>query len=143
MEMPKAKLKVSQLRVVLNSESGICLQGWMDQLVETYPGIHIKKQDLVNWLVSEKGGRLSPNDLKAVKDRFFDDIALAEWALRELKSARARNENLVLLDLLKDNGPDPVRKIRRQKCKNEPPQNEGPELASPKLEPIATFKGDK
>lgn len=98
----KSKVKVSSLsRIILSEENGRHLQEWIVQLRESCPGIRIKKQDLVNWLVGERGPRLSSADLKSLRERFFNEIELAQWALGQLKAAKARNEKLSLADLLR------------------------------------------
>jgi hypothetical protein len=110
---PKAK-SIAVSRIVLNEGNAKHLQEWVGQLREACPGIRVKKQDVVNWLISEKGSRLTPGDLKALKDRFFDDVALAEWALRQLRAAKARSEPLTLADLVQ-RPPAIVRKSRKTK----------------------------
>lgn len=98
----KSKVKVSSLsRVILSEENGRHLQEWLGQLRESCPGIRIKKQDLVNWLVGERGPRLCAADLKSLRERFFNEIELAQWALGQLKAAKARNEKLTLADLIR------------------------------------------
>lgn len=103
METPlKPKAKVSSLsRIILNEENGKHLEGWIEQLRGSCPGIRIKKQDLVSWLIQDKGARLSQADLKTVRERFFDEVELAQWALDQLRAAKQRNEKLTLAGLLK------------------------------------------
>lgn len=134
METPtKPKAKVSSLsRAILNEENVSHLESWIRQLEESCPGIRIKKQDLVNWLVSEKGSRLSSADIKAIRERFFDEIELAQWALGQLKSAKERNEKLTLSDLIR-NGKT-VSSDSPAKRKNKTPsktQTEAPQIEVP------------
>ena len=147
MEAPlKPKAKVSSLsRVMLTEENGKHLQEWIGQLGEFCPGIRVNKQDIINWLVSTKGARLTAGDLKEVKDRFFDDIELAEWALQQLRAARARNEKLALADLVRGSAPYPSRKARSP---NKKPLIEAPQIEQSKdgpfdIDPIATPNGGK
>ncbi len=103
METPsKSKAKVSSLcRIILDEANGRNLQGWIEQLRGSCPGIRIKKQDLVSWSIHEKGERLSQSDLKAIRERFFDEVELAQWALEQLRAAKQRNEKLTLADVIK------------------------------------------
>ncbi len=133
MEAPlKPKAKVPSLsRIIVNEENGRHLQAWIAQLRESCPGIRIKKQDLVNWLVSEKGTRLTPADLKSIKERFFGEIELAQWALSQLKAAKARNEKVTLSDLIRNgkagsSEASPKKKNKPPKTQPEAPQIEGP-----------------
>ncbi len=134
METPlKPKTKVSSLsRFILNEENVKHLQGWIGQLQESCPGIRIKKQDLVNWMVSEKGPRLSPADLKSIRERFFDEIELAQWALGQLKAAKERNEKLTLSDLIRNgktvSSGSPAKKKNRTPSKT---QTEVPRIEVP------------
>lgn len=97
---PKAKVP-SASRLVLSEDNGKILQDWIVQLKESCPGIRLKKQDLVNWMVGERGTQLSAADLKSIKERFFGEIELAQWALTQLKQAKARNEKITLAELIR------------------------------------------
>jgi hypothetical protein len=108
---PKAK-SVAVSRIVLSEEASKYLCTWMSQLRTTCPGIRLKKHDLLSWLVSQKGNKLSSSDLKIIKERFHDEIELAEWVLKQLKAAKARNEKLSLAELL---GGGPQEKVIRSK----------------------------
>lgn len=88
-------------RIILDEVTEKHLQGWIDQLRGSCPGIRIKKQDLVSWLIQERGDRLSQSDLKAIRERFFDEVELAQWALEQLRAAKQRNEKLTLAGLIK------------------------------------------
>jgi len=134
METPtKSKAKVSSLlRVILKEENVKHLQDWINQLEESCPGIRIKKQDLVNWLVSERGSRLSSADLKAIREQFFDEIELAQWALGQLKAAKERNEKLTLSDLIRNGKTASAESPARKKNKTPPKtQTEAPQIEAP------------
>jgi len=134
METPqKPKTKVSSLsRVILDGENVKHLQGWIEQLQESCPGIRIKKQDLVNWMVSEKGPRLSSADLKTIRERFFDEIELAQWALGQLKAAKERNEKLTLADLIRAGKTNSLESPAKKKNKTPPKiQAEAPKIEVP------------
>jgi len=130
---PKTKVSPGQ-RVILSEESALQLGRWIEQVRESCPGIRVKKQDLVSWLVSEKD-TLTPNDLKSIKERFYDEIELAEWALAQLKAAKARNEKVALSDLLRggkrttegDALPRKARKKSPPALNNEAPNDSAPE----------------
>lgn len=129
METPsKSKAKVSSLcRVILDEANGKHLEGWIEQLRGSCPGIRIKKQDLVSWLIQEKGEQLSPADLKAIRERFFDEVELAQWALEQLRAAKQRNEKLTLAGLLKVGSSDGHTKKKTKvppKLEMEVPRNE-------------------
>ena len=128
---PKAKTAPIN-RVILSEETANVLDAWAGQMETFCPGIRLKRQDLVAWLVSQKDKELSPSEQKSIKERFYDDIELATWALEQLKAAKARNEKVSLVDLIKSgkvNHADTVPKRVKKKSpptSNETPQNEGP-----------------
>jgi len=134
METPlKLKAKVPPLpRVILSDDNDKRLQEWLTQIRESCPGIRIKKQDLVNWIIAERSARLSSADLKAVREKFFDEIELAQWALGQLKAAKDRNEKLTLADLVRNGRTSSsessvkVKKKSPPKIQSEAPQIEGP-----------------
>jgi hypothetical protein len=133
MEAPlKPKGKVLSLpRIILTEENGKRLQEWIDQLRESCPGIRIKKQDLLNWLINQRESRLSSADLKALRERFFNEIELAQWALGQLKAAKGRNENLTLAELIR-NGKAGSSENPSNKKKTPPkPQAEVPQIEVP------------
>lgn len=125
MEMPsKTKAKVSSLaRIILNEENGKQLDSWIEQLKGSCPGIRIKKQDLVSWLIVEKGNCLSQGDLKTIRERFFDAVELAQWALEQLRAAKQRNEKLTLADLIR-NGKTTSSDSHSKKKTKVPPKSE-------------------
>lgn len=130
METPlKPKSKVSSFsKIILNEENGKHLEGWIEQLRGSCPGIRIKKQDLVSWLIQVKGARLSQADLKTVRERFFDEVELAQWALDQLRAAKQRNEKLTLAGLLKVGSSDghTKKKSKLPPVATEVPQSEAP-----------------
>lgn len=132
MEAPtKPKAKVSSLsRVILNEENVKHLQGWIGQLQESCPGIRVKKQDLVNWILSERGPSLSSTELKSIRERFFDEIELAQWALGQLKAAKERNEKLTLADLIRT-GKNSSSESPAKKKNKTPPKNH---MGAPQIE---------
>jgi hypothetical protein len=115
--LTKPKVKGPSLtRIILNEESERHLQSWVSQLKESCPGIRVKKQDLVNWLISERDAQLSATDMKAIKERFFGEIELAQWALLQLKAAKARNEKVTLAELIRSGRVMPTEHSPRKKA---------------------------
>lgn len=117
----KAKSKGAPiLRIVVTEKNASTLDLWIGQLETFCPGIRLKRQDLINWLVEEKGGLLAVNDLKRVKEQFYGEIELARWALDQLKAAKARNEKVTLNDLLRSGKSNDSDVPRKRKPKASP-----------------------
>jgi hypothetical protein len=87
-------------RVNLDPVSLARLQSWLDQFNQNFPTGKITRSDLINYLLSSRSESLSENELAGLRERFFDEVQLAEWALRELKAARNRGENSTLNEIL-------------------------------------------
>jgi len=96
----KPKSKSTTLRIALGEATALRLGQWCRQVSEICPGIRLKKQELVDWLITSSDERLGPAQIKSIRERFYDEVRLTEWALKELKAAKARNEKLSLSDLL-------------------------------------------
>lgn len=113
----KTKAKGPSLsRINLSEQSERLIQGWISQLKDSCPGIRVKKQDLVNWLISERGSQLSASDTKSIKECFFGEIELAQWALVQLKAAKARNEKVTLAELIRSGKVTSAEQLPRKKA---------------------------
>ena len=135
MEPVNSKLKTktqSMNRVMLREGTARKLDSWAEQMEAFCPGIRLKRQQLLEWLVGEKQMQLSASEQKSVKEQFYDDVELASWALSQLKAAKAKNEKLSLANLLKrgtTNKNDSEQKKSKKRStpisQNEVPQIEG------------------
>lgn len=129
----KAKTKPQPVnRVVLSDSTAQKLDAWAEQMEAFCLGIRLKRQQLIEWLVNEKGPQLGTSDQRSIKDQFYDDVELAAWALEQLKAAKAKNEKLSLSDLLKrgvigrnQSEPKKVKKKSPPTSQTEVPQIEG------------------
>lgn len=127
---PKAKgLPIN--RVVLSQETANKLDAWAEQVEVFCPGIGLKRQNLVEWLVTSKEQQLPTSDQKALKEQFYDDIELATWALQQLKAAKARNEKVSLADLLKGGKTKATDEVPKRAKRKSPPTSE---IESPQIE---------
>lgn len=87
-------------RVVLSQVTVGRIDQWLADLEIYCRGIKLKRKDLVEWLVQTHSAGLSKTEMKAVKDRFFDEVAQAKWLLDTLKTAKDRGEQTKMADLL-------------------------------------------
>lgn len=116
-EPPKAIRKPAlPERVALSPKSVERLQGWLTQIGETLRGVRISKTELVNWVIEGQAANLSGPEMTRIEAEFFDELRFAEWAVRELKRARARGEKVTLQALMQGNRPN-VRPVRASKAK--------------------------
>ena len=87
-------------RVVLNADVATKLDTWITRITESRQGVSLSRKDVINWLVMSKGENLSPLEMKELADAHYDDVKFLQFAMRELKSARANGESVDLQDFL-------------------------------------------
>lgn len=119
----KEKIKIE--RLTISQGTAQMLDDWLAQIRRSIPGLKINRQGLVDWLVSHRPAQLSARELSAIRGQLFDEIAFAEWAVKELKKARELGESVALADIMNgrvSNGgssPEPTRKKRKAIVRNE------------------------
>ena len=117
-------------RVALSEDAAKKLDAWAEQMEVFCPGIRLKRQQIIEWLIGEQGAQLTASDQKSIKDQFYDDVELAAWALSQLKAAKAKNEKLSLADLLKRGQSSKIENDSKKAKRKSPPtsQNEVPQI---------------
>ena len=86
-KLPKPKVKQPD-RIPLTPDATTRLSDWMAQVEEQLKGIHIKKSDLASFILLSQSEKLDEKQLSAIRRQFFDEVRFAQWALREVKSAK-------------------------------------------------------
>lgn len=92
---PKVRVKHPD-RVSLSPEAVIRLNEWMDALETNARGIKISKNELVSFLILNHAVKLSESETLQLKDQYFDEVRFAEWAVQQLKAAKASGRHLTL-----------------------------------------------
>jgi hypothetical protein len=112
---PSKKRQARRLdRVTLRDEVLARLAIWREQLIQNFPGLKISNADLVEYCILAKSDELLASDLKAIKNEYYDEIQLTAWALKEMKEAKKRGEEVSLADIL-NRGKSPTEKRARPK----------------------------
>lgn len=94
------KRQVHYDRVTLNKSSIERLNSWTEQAKNQVEGIKLTRTDLVNWLIDSHKEVLSSAELGVLEQNYFDQAALGVWAIKKLKEALARGEQVRLIDIL-------------------------------------------
>ena len=117
-------------RIALSEDAAKKLDLWAEQMEVFCPGIRLKRQQIIDWLISEKGAQLTASEQRSIKDQFYDDVELVTWALSQLKAAKAKNEKLSLADLLKRGQANKLENNTKKSKKKSPPtsKNEVPQI---------------
>ncbi len=112
---PIKKRRVNPERITVAKESLSRLSDWIEQIATEVKGIKLNRNDLVNWLIQNHASTLSADEVKEVERHFFDEVKFAEWALKELKAAKARGETTSLSEILNVKAEEPKRKRRSKR----------------------------
>ncbi len=87
-------------RVTLNEDALARLDQWSAQVQASRPGVTISRRDLLNWLVLSHSEALSAAETKALSEKHYDELRFLQYALKELKRAKLRGENVTLQELM-------------------------------------------
>lgn len=98
-EKPKVKPRHPD-RVTLSPESLNRVGGWLSDLEERLKGNRVTRNDLVNFLILTHPPQLSEKETTELSEKYFDEVRFAEWALRQLKEAKASGNNITLAEIM-------------------------------------------
>lgn len=138
----KAKRHRHEDRVTLEAESLQRVDGWIEQVTSTTKGVTVTRKDVVNWMVSQRGPLLSSNEVNGLRTQFFSDVRFLQQAIKELKSAKRRGDQVDLSEILSSANhaqvPAPKRRLVRRKSQAKDTDCAAPEtlVDSPTLNPL-------
>lgn len=116
----KTKSEVTKReRVALKEQCLERMRIWADQLGHHFKGVKVKPADIVEWQLLARPERLTANDVADFQRQYWDDVAFTAWALKRLKAARSKGEQLSLAEVIgvtKQGGTD-IRRDRRTDAK--------------------------
>ncbi len=87
-------------RIKLNQEALSRLTQWCDDLETRLRGVKVTRSDLIHFLILNRKETLSDTEFEELEKIHFDEVRFAQWALEELKSARARGESRSLAEIV-------------------------------------------
>lgn len=100
-QKPKRNRKANPDRITLGKEALQVLANMETQVEKAFGGmVRLKNKELTNFILEARSAELSPSELKMLKDRYFDEVRAATWALQKLKEAKERGESLKLKEIL-------------------------------------------
>lgn len=100
-EMNKPKKRQAHPdRITLKPEALQRLETWNSQLADHLKGQRLKRGELLHWLILSHSDKLSEAEVGQIEQEFFDEIKFAQWAVKKLKEARAKGQNLELTELI-------------------------------------------
>ena len=100
-EVTKPKRKpVNVDRIAIGAEPSARLDQWFSQLDGKYKGIKMKRNELVEWLILNRAASLNDDEIRRIGDKFYDQMDLAQWIVRQLKDAKATGKSLSIDDIM-------------------------------------------
>ena len=87
-------------RVSLSINAAKRVNDWHAQIVKVHPGIKIRKQDLVDWLIITKSEELTQDEITSLGEQHYSEVDLANWIVNQLKTAKAKGQELTVSDLV-------------------------------------------
>lgn len=100
-QKPKRNRKANPDRITLGKEALQVLASMETQVEKAFGGmVRLKNKELTNFILEARSAELSSNELKMLKDKYFDEVRAATWALQKLKEAKERGESLKLKEIL-------------------------------------------
>ena len=89
------------------------IDAWMGQVTSKHRGVHLTRNNVIDWLIGSLPAELSRSDEAALAARFYDEERFLRSVVREMRSRKARGESVSLAVLLEQ----PLRLERPQGSK--------------------------
>lgn len=100
-QKPKRNRKANPDRITLSKEALQVLANMETQVERAFGGmVRLKNKELTNFILEARSTEFSSSELKMLKDKYFDEVRAATWALQKLKEAKERGESLKLKEIL-------------------------------------------
>ena len=116
---PKEKKKLPE-RMPIEQEVSLLLQKHIDFMEEKYPGVKIKKFQLLNWLIANHCQSLTASMESGLYSSFYDEERVLMEALKEVKRLKKEGKNINLDEVLKSKKA-PKKKALKKPKKQAPP----------------------
>ncbi len=89
-------------RVTLYEEALSRVDGWIKQVEESKAGVSLFRKDILNWFVLNSTESLPMASIEAMAAQFFDQERFLKQALKRVRDAKVRGENLSLSDIMSE-----------------------------------------
>lgn len=98
---PKRKRQVNSDRIVLDAAAVSFVRTVAAQVEEVFGGvIKLTTKEIANFILQSRTDALTANELKAIRDKYFDDVKALQWAMQKAKVAKAAGQQISLTDIL-------------------------------------------
>lgn len=89
-------------RVTLYDEALKRVDGWIKQVEESKAGVSLFRKDVLNWFVLNSAEVLPVASVEAMAAQFFDQERFLKQAIKRVREAKGRGENLSLSDIMSE-----------------------------------------
>lgn len=89
-------------RVSLSPASLESVTRWTEQLKGELRGSKFTRNDMVNWIIGQRGSELSKVEVEEIRRLFFDPKKALGWALAQLKEAQKSGQELDVNKLVQE-----------------------------------------
>ncbi len=98
---PRKKRQINPDRIVLSKESLNVVAILATQIEAAFGGvIRLGGKDIVNFLVQARCEEFTKEELEQIREKHFDEVRAAQWALARLNQAKESGETTTLMDIL-------------------------------------------
>lgn len=97
----KKKRVIHQDRIVLEEQTLVLMAQIQTQIDKAFGGlIKLSNKEVANFVLQVRFNLLNQAELELIREKYFDDVRAAKWALQKLKNAKSGGEKLSLLDVV-------------------------------------------
>jgi len=89
-------------RVTLYDDALKRIDGWIKQVEQSKAGVSLFRKDILNWFVLNSAEVLPTASVDAMAAQFFDEERFLKQALKRVREAKERGENLSLSDIMSE-----------------------------------------
>ncbi len=121
----RKKRQANPDRIVLNKDSMETILRMVSQVEQAFGGmVKLGTKDIANFLIHSRGVDLDTGELAQIREKYFDEVRAAQWALDKLKQAKDAGRPLTLAEvLLQLQGPNTKRQSKERLSKRPPKTN--------------------
>jgi len=97
----KKKRVIHQDRIVLEEQTLVLITQIKAQIDKAFGGlIKLTSKEIANFVLQVRLNPLTQTELELIKEKYFDDVRAAKWALQKIKTAKSGGETLSLLEVV-------------------------------------------
>ncbi|MBP9709147.1 MAG: hypothetical protein KBD78_16040 [Oligoflexales bacterium] len=89
-------------RITLSPVSLESVSRWTEQMKSELRGSKFTRNDMVNWIIGQRGVELSKGEVEEIRRLYFDPKKALGWALAQLKEAHKSGQDIDVNKLVQE-----------------------------------------